>query len=199
MKKILKILIGFIIIAFIGVLGKTLYIANKIDKNIKIEKKINEEKEELKGIFLSLGNEIRIITDDKNSSMGQKINKIEEFDKLVFEKIKNSHLSFELKDLFIETSPKFIEMAKNMGYANIYINEAFETLDLSYIDLAEKKFEKLGNEKIKVQSKKYCSILKKVIIGLRDDSLTEEVYNEALKNEQELAKLFYDLSGGILD
>ena len=49
MKKSLKILIGFIIVISIGVLGKTLYIADKIDRNMKIEKKIEEEKETLSG------------------------------------------------------------------------------------------------------------------------------------------------------
>ena len=44
MKKSLKILIGFIIVISIGVLGKTLYIANKIDKNMKIEKKNRRRK-----------------------------------------------------------------------------------------------------------------------------------------------------------
>ena len=131
-----------------------------------------------------------MIAGDENISLGQKINKMEEYDKIVLEKFKNSNLSSELKKRLIEISPKYIDKMKDMGYAHIYIFGAFKTLDLSYVDFVEKTFEKIGNnsgnKKIKILSKKCCSILRKAIIDLRDDRLTEELYREFLKKEEEL-------------
>lgn len=199
MKKSLKILVGFIIVISIGVLGKTLYIANKIDKNMKIEKKIEEEKEIIENLFINFGEEVGMITVDENSSFAEKVNKLEEYDKTVYLKIKNSNLSEELKSYLTKNINKIIEMLKSVGYFNIYINEAVKTSDLSYIDLAEKKLNNIGNNKIKIQTKKYCNTLRKVIIAFKNDNLSQELYEEMLKDGEDLKKEFSGLSNEVLN
>ena len=166
---------------------------------MKIEKKIEEEKEIIENLFINFGEEVGMITVDENSSFAEKVNKLEEYDKTVYLKIKNSNLSEELKSFFIKNIDRFVEMFKNIGYFNIYINEAVETSDLSYVDLAEKKLNNLGNDKTKIQTKKYCNTLRKVIIASKNNNLSQELYEEMIKDGEDLKKEFNNLSNEILN
>lgn len=199
MKNFLKILITTVLIIFAVILFKTLQTANKIDREIRLEKQIKLEKEEIEKIFLIIGDEIKSRISNENSSMGEKIKILEECDEIILQKIKNSNLSPELKKEFISQAPIFIKAFKNTGYAAIYTAESLRTLDLSYIDLAENKFEELNYGKLKEQSKKYFNSMRKAIIELKYNNLSKETLNEVVKNEEELLQEFNNLSAGILD
>lgn len=199
MNKFIKVLIGAVAISFIGVFSKALITANKIDKEAKLEKNLALEKDQIISFSSEIGNDLKEIISNENLSLGEKINNLEEYEDIYISKLNSSSLSKEIKQVFIEITPDLMELFKTMGYANIYIYEGLSTLDLSYIDLAEKKFDKLKNEKIKEQTKEYCDGLRKVIKGLQEGNLDPKIYNKVVEDEKKIRSSFFELSNGILN
>lgn len=199
-KKTIKIVF---LTLFLILVGNLLYTTNQIDKKIlkkeKIELEIKNNKEEIKNVFLDSFFELRKII-NSNESLAKKMNSVEEFDSILYTRLENSNLSKELKnDLKQSLTNKTMEKIKAMAYGTIYITEGLETLDSSYIDLAEKQYKKINIPKINEKSEKYISSVRKVIEELKNNDLSEETYKEALYDEKDFTNSVYNLSGGILD
>lgn len=174
--------------------NKTLY---KKEESNFIDKISIDEKKEIKNILVNTALEMNNIS---NSSIPikEKIKILTDYDITYHSKINNSNLKPRTKKILINQKEVFNSM-KEMNFAVAYTNEAFNTLDSSYIDLAADYYKKYSFGKLDSELEEFIKIAKSSIEDIKLNRFTEEKYQQLSDSYKRIQNKAYELSDGVWD
>lgn len=174
--------------------NKTLY---KKEESNFIDKISIDEKKEIKNILVNTALEMNNIS---NSSIPikEKIKILTDYDITYHSKINNSNLKSKTKKILINQKEVFNSM-KEMNFAIAYINEAFNTLDSSYIDLAADYYKKYSFGKLDSELEEFIKIAKFSIEDIKLNRFTEEKYQQLSDSYKRIQNKAYELSDRVWD
>lgn len=189
MKKYLVVIATIFILLFIE--GSK----NEVTRRIRESKKIELQQEKQKVFELSIkfaqdiSSELEKMLKNKNySKIDDKINFIDsiEVEEIInntfIEKVNNSILNNNSKEEMLKHKDEIILNQKDVIKNRLYLEEAFTTLDKTYIDKAEKNMQNkiFYTEELKT----FLNLCREDIQKIQNETFTEEDYNNLIKAEE---------------
>lgn len=189
MKKYLVVIATIFILLFIE--GSK----NEVTRRIRESKKIELQQEKQKVFELSIkfaqdiSSELEKMLKNKNySKIDDKINFIDsiEVEEIInntfIEKVNNSILNNNSKKEMLKHKDEIILNQKDVIKNRLYLEEAFTTLDKTYIDKAEKNMQNktFYTEELKT----FLNLCREDIYKIQNGTFTEEDYNNLVKAEE---------------